>query len=430
MIVVDQPIALVDTPISIAARSFPPREPVTLTAVQTFPSGSRWQSHATFLADENGDVDVPREAPISGAYDGASAMGLFWSAERLPATSEPALGNTVMQPVHVLLEARSGGGAHAELTIERRVAGPGVTRHPLHLEGFLGTLFLPSGSGPHPAVIVLSGGGGGIDEYRGAILASHGYAALSLGYFGLPGLPRGLVNIPLEYFEGAVRWMRAQSWLRDHFLAVWGESRGGELALLLGSSFPEINAVVAWVPSGVVFWALGLAEPGDTRPRAAWRSRGRALPYLQEFNSNLGTAPPAEPGRPVAYTPFYLSHLQDRRAVERAAIPVENTKGPVLLVSGSDDQMWPSSALADIAFHRLEAHEHPYPYRHLKYAGAGHLIRVPYGPLTSRAFGLAVDGMQGYLCSVGGTPEADADAGVDAWKSTLDFLQKSANRHL
>jgi dienelactone hydrolase len=427
MIAVDQPITLVDTPVRIELRAFPPREPVTLMALHTFPSGSRWQSQATFLADDNGGVDVARQAPVSGTYEGVSPMGLFWSAERLPGKVQLAAGGGVIQPIHVRLEARSATVARAELTIERRVAAPGVTRHPLRFEGVVGTLFLPPGGGPHPAVIVLSGGGGGIDEYRGAILASHGYAALCLGYFGLPGLPRGLVNIPLEYFEAAIRWMRAQSWLRDHFLAVWGESRGGELALLLGSNFPEINAVVAWVPSGVVFWALGHAEPGDTRPRAAWTFRGKALPYLQEFNSNLGAAPAAERGRPVAYTPFYLSHLRDKQAVERAVIPVENTKGPVLLVSGSDDRMWPSSALADIAFHRLEANKHPYPYRHLKYAGAGHLIRVPYGPSTSRSFGLAVDGLEGYLCSVGGTPKADADASVDAWKSTLDFLREGAD---
>jgi dienelactone hydrolase len=61
-------------------------------------------------------------------------------------------------------------------------------------------------------------------------------------------LPRGLVKIPLEYFENAIRWMRAQPWLRDGFLAAWGPSRGGELALLLGATFSDINAVSAWVP--------------------------------------------------------------------------------------------------------------------------------------------------------------------------------------
>ncbi len=110
------------------------------------------------------------------------------------------------------------------------------------------------------------------------MLASRGYAAFNLAYFAEPGLPRGLVNIPLEYFENAIRWMRAQPWLRDGFLAAWGPSRGGELALLLGATFPDINAVSAWVPSGVMFWPIGLAEQGDTRPPASWTWRDKTRP--------------------------------------------------------------------------------------------------------------------------------------------------------
>ncbi len=425
MIVVDQPIALIDAAIAIELRGFPPRQPVTVTAIQTFPSGSRWRAHATFLSDNDGCVYVARQAPVSGTYDGVSAMGLIWSAERLPGEVQTPPADFIMQPWFAELEATSPDGVRAELTLERRVAGPGVMRHPIRTEGIIGTLFLPPGKGPHPAVIVLTGGGGGIDEYRGAVLASHGHAALNLGYFAMEGLPRGLVNIPLEYFENAIRWMRAQPWLRDHFLAVWGESRGGELALLLGATFAEINAVIAWAPSGVVFWALGLAEPGDTRPRAAWTFRGKPLPYLQENNASMEPSPVVEPERPVAFAPFYLSHLRDARAVVRATIPVEKTRGPILLVSGTDDQMWPSSTLADIAMRRLEAHHHPYPFRHLKYRGAGHLILVPGGPRTTRTLRLQVEGMSGRLLSQGGTPKADAEAGVDAWRSLLEFLEAS-----
>jgi hypothetical protein len=54
----------------------------------------------------------------------------------------------------------------------------------------------------------------------------------------------------------------------------------------------------------------------------------------------------------------------------------------VQLVSGLDDQMWPSSDLADIALRRLETHRHPFPFRHLKYPEAGHTILVPYWPLS------------------------------------------------
>jgi hypothetical protein len=68
----------------------------------------------------------------------------------------------------------------------------------------------------------------------------------------------------------------------------------------------------------------------------------------------------------------------------------------VQLVSGVDDQMWPASDLADIALRRLEAHRHPFPFRHLKYPEAGHTILVPYWPLSElRVVTLArVEGLQ------------------------------------
>ncbi len=83
MIVVDQPDALMDVPIAIELREFTPRQAVTVTATQIFPSNSRWQAHATFMTDESGTVGIARQAPISGSYEGAAAMGLIWSAERV-----------------------------------------------------------------------------------------------------------------------------------------------------------------------------------------------------------------------------------------------------------------------------------------------------------------------------------------------------------
>jgi dienelactone hydrolase len=428
MIIVDQPDALIDQPIAIALRGSTPRQPVSVTATQTYAEATRWQSRATFISDDGGQVDLTRQAPVSGTYEGVAPMGLFWSMSLVPSEARPVPPGAIMLPVPIRLEAEGADGQRAEITIVRRVAGPGVTRHVIRTGGIVGTLFLPPGPGPHPAVMVVSGGGGGIDEFRGAILASHGYAALALGHFAVEGRPRGLVNIPLEYFETAIGWMRAQGWFDSRLLAVWGASRGGELALLLGATFPEINAVAAWVPSGAVFWALGLAEPGDTRPRAAWTFRGRALPYLQENNTS-GDPPPAHlSGRAVAYTPFYRSQLRDARAVERATIPVEKIRGPVQLVSGVDDQMWPSSNLADIALRRLQTHRHPFPFRHLKYPEAGHMIMVPYWPLADvRVITLArVEGLQEALLSQGGTAKADAEAGVDAWRDLLVFLDDAA----
>ena len=213
MIVLDKDRALIDDTVAIRLKGFSPRQPVTITATQTFYDSSRWQAHATFTSDDLGCVDVSRQAPISGTYDGISPMGLVRSAERLPGEAQPVSVGSIMRPLPIEIEALSRDGRRAPATLERYVAGRGVTRHPIRSEGIVGTLFLPSGAGPHPAVLVVSGGGGGIDEFRGAILASHGYAALALGHFGLEGLPRGLVNIPLEYFENAIGWMRRRGWL-------------------------------------------------------------------------------------------------------------------------------------------------------------------------------------------------------------------------
>jgi hypothetical protein len=88
-------------------------------------------------------------------------------------------------------------------------------------------------------------------------------------------------------------------------------------------------------------------------------------------------------GEELIETPLYLAWLRDATAVERSSIPVERIQGPVLMVSGKDDAIWPSFVMAEIARRRLETHRHRYPFAHLAYDGAGHSILVPYGPTTT-----------------------------------------------
>ena len=190
MVVVDQPVALIDQPIAIELRGFPAREPVTVTATQTYADATRWQSRVTFVSDDDGRVDLTRQAPVSGSYHGVAPMGLFWSMKRLSGDARAIPAGSIMRPLPIHIEATGADGRRAGTTIERQVAGPGVTRHDIRTAGLVGVLFLPPGAGPHPAVLLVSGGGGAIDEFRGAILASHGYAALALGHFAQTGLPR------------------------------------------------------------------------------------------------------------------------------------------------------------------------------------------------------------------------------------------------
>ena len=315
-IIVDQPSALYDTAVSIVVEGLVPENPATLTATFHIPGSVPWRSHATFTADSDGRVDLTRQAPVAGTYGGVAPMGLFWSASPVRAET-PAAPDGVMRPRIVRLEAEAAGLSSANVTLERLWAGPGVTRLVVNEGGVIGTLFLPPGAGPHPAVIVLGGSDGGISEHRSALLASHGYAALSLAYFRCHGLPRSLVNIPLEYFENAIQWIRAQTWLHDHFLAVWGVSRGGELALLIGSTIPQINGIVAYVPSGVLHGGFGPDDASNDGLCAAWSYRGRSLPYLRENNTADDPASVDYRVAPVAEAPRYLALLRDVSAVER-----------------------------------------------------------------------------------------------------------------
>jgi dienelactone hydrolase len=105
--------------------------------------------------------------------------------------------------------------------------------------------------------------------------------------------------------------------------------------------------------------------------------------------------------------------------VERAIIPVERTQGPILLISGQDDQLWPSTMLAQIALRRLTQHAFAFPVEHLGYPSAGHLIGIPYTATTVRH---ARHRVLGHDFSFGGTPAGDAFARADSWPKVLVFL--------
>lgn len=117
----------------------------------------------------------------------------------------------------------------------------------------------------------------------------------------------------------------------------------------------------------------------------------------------------------LALCPAYERALDDDQARERATIPLECIAGPVLLSSGSDDQMWPAAALCELAMTRLVRREHFSADRHLTYDGAGHLLALPGSrPTDTGRF------------AVGGSPAADAHASDDAWPHVQDFLKRNA----
>jgi dienelactone hydrolase len=414
--------ALIDAPVSIQLTGFL-AEQLTLCAEMANYLGCTWASQATFVADQHGRVDVADQRPIAGTYEQPDAMGLFWSMTPIRGAEPEGIYPTSIASLHVRFTAEVNGSVIASGQVDRWLMAPNVSRTEVRDEGLVATLFRPRDSGTHPTVIVVGGSGGGLWEAPAALLASHGFVTLALAYFGIDPLPPGLREIPLEYFGKGIRWLRRQEGAQPQPLGVLGQSRGGELALLLGATFPEVGAVVAYVPSGVLWMGIQLGDAARTQAVPAWTFDGRPIPFMRR---GIDAAAVDWTHQPVALSPGYCAALQDSEIVEHATIPVERSRGPILMISGQEDHM-SSRKLAEIAEQRAKHYNFSFDVEHLSYPDAGHLLTLPYLPTTIRQSRHPIRHVD---VDYGGTPAGDAFARADSWPKVLKFLQKNLDQHL
>jgi dienelactone hydrolase len=375
----------VDEPFTIILRNLSPWQPVTLRARFVDGYDVEWTSSATFRAGLGGTVDVSRQSPVEGSYTGTDPMGLVWSADGQGASYAISLRP---RPLFITVET---GGEKAGVRVVRNLLTDEIVCSDVRERGLYGRFFRPASGGPVPGVLVVGGSEGGLAPYvmrEAALLASHGFAALALAYFYAGSLPYRLAGIPLEYFGGAIHWLKDQAAVRGDRLGVVGTSRGGELALLLGAHYPELGAVVSYAGSGFVF-------PSPVGQEPAWTFRGKPMPWI-----------------PNPFDTFQASPRQ----IEKARIPVERIMGPVLLISGDADQVWPSTQLSQVAMERLGPSERPYHDEFRHYPDAGHGIQPPYLPATPGTY------------YYGGEPAGNAAANEDSWRRILRMLDVRLRR--
>jgi dienelactone hydrolase len=412
--------ALIDVPRQIRVEHVEPGQTVEITTL-TRRNGVLWQAQAAYTAGDDGAVDLTRDAPVSGDYKGLAPMGLIWSQSPVDSPSREHFNHPVTDALVTDVVARVAG-AQAQASFTQRLALDGVTRHEVREEGLVGTLYLPAGSKPgsHPAVMILNGSGGGINEPRAALYASRGYAAFALAYFKAPGLSDYISNTPLEYFQTGLRWLRKKVQPKHDFVAISGQSRGGELVLLLGATFPkEVSAVVAYVPGAVVHSGQNACDPKIGREGPTWLLGGKPLPHVWENNRTATWAPFDEGPSPHRHEKAILTALQDPDAVARARIRVEEIEGPVMLLSATDDGSWPSSLYSKMVQDKLAEVKHPYPVEWLDYENGGHSILFPYVPTTQLVYAHPVSGK---FSTSGGNPKDNARADQESWEGVKKFL--------
>jgi dienelactone hydrolase len=142
----------------------------------------------------------------------------------------------------------------------------------------------------------------------------------------------------------------------------------------------------------------------------SWTAGGAPVPFLPYALASFEKG-----GVYALYHDALLTLSQHADAI----IPVERIKGPVLLISGKQDKLWPSAVMGDQIMARLAQAKIRYARQHLSYDNAGH---AAFG--KPAALGVTIP--PAMIAAAGGTAEGNQAARVDSWPKTLAFLHQAS----
>jgi dienelactone hydrolase len=404
-LVVEPADGLVDQIPEIRVEGAPDGNPVTLTISTTDAAGHRWQS-VTASGDSGSGGNTDQSEP-------------WWSMEFASEGKAPVAFTAPPDQLEYKLRGEAGLEVATAVATRRWLAGA-ARGETVVGDGYRLTTFAPDGGGDHPGVLIIPGSvGAAALEPMAALLASHGYATAVLAYIQEPGLPPSLREVPIEALAAGYRSFAASSAVNADRIVVLAASvaTGGALAMLINAADIDPRGLVAISPTHVVWQALG--DGGPPPKASSWTLAGAPLPWTrmrgerllpQMIDHALFDRFHRHP-RPKALhlLAAYAAGLSEGSADEPAALAVERIRCPLLLLSGQDDQMWPSVTMAD----SIMARRHRADDRHLTFPDAGHFFRPPLTPTTVP--------WNDSLFS-GGTAAGNARAQAEGWQAIRNFL--------
>jgi dienelactone hydrolase len=242
----------------------------------------------------------------------------------------------------------------------------------------VGVLVLPSGPGPHPAVVFVNGSGptdraaGGLCPPLWEHFAQHGFASLS---WDKPGVGQSTGDFESQTFDdrarealAAVRFLRGRSDIRAEQVGLWGFSQGATVVPLAASLSSDVAFVISVSGSQVLAWeqdiyrvgaelrADGFAE-ADVAEAVAFARRRMAL------IRGAGPFEALEESQTVVEhrSWFPYAHRCDRARFRSGGLMVEHDPGPswerarcpVLAIFGQNDRSCPVERSVAVVRQRL-----------------------------------------------------------------------------
>ncbi|MCI4388972.1 hypothetical protein PGIGA_G00092190 [Pangasianodon gigas] len=398
---------LVDEKIRIIVTNLNPNQEVTLHCLHPSEDKDFWEAFGHYVSDEHGTVTVAKDASVGGTYTGVESMALMWSLRPVPGsrTGLRLRKRDVLSPMIFHISVYDGHIPQdfnqltplVTIVIERWYTAPGVQRVEVYEKGVRGTLFIPPGPGPFPAVLDMWGGGGGLVEYRAALLASHGFVAFALEYLSTEEAK----DINVTYFEVACQIMQEHPMVLRDRVALLGLSFGASVVLSMAAYSSVIKPRCCICISGSHVTPV----------------RNTMSEVYEGFNRMLHKVRIEE--NEVIWRDLILPIPTD----PAEKVDVGQIRCPLLLVVGTDDQNWATLESAEDMERITEKAGNRHLLKILIYPGAGHLIEPPYTP-HHRASNFMVAGKEKVIMLWGGQTKLHAYAQEDSWEKILDFLHQ------
>jgi len=388
-----------DDPFAISVTGLVPGVVVTLRTELYSGSGTIWRSEAQIHADANGVIDLEKNVPVGGPWNEPDILGPFWTLQNTKEkTNDSSLYDNSDQTI-AMIQVRDGDKTLAQKLVVLRNRDIGVSTVEVRNNAVSGTFYSPSSTKRMAAVIVLSGSEGGVPRAEAALVASHGHPTLALAYFGFDKLPTDLERIPVETVDRAVSWLSTQPGVDPNHIVVMGGSKGAELALLAASLNKHIAGVIAFAPSSVVYEGIG----SSTASVSSWTYKDVDIPFASYVHNDTYT----KSHRLIdLYDPTYGA------APPKSRIAVEKISGPILLLSGQADLLWPSGRMANEIATRIKNNGFKFELTNLQFDDVGHAVaRIPLRPTADSV-------------RLGGSARSIAHANIESWRAIVSFLAK------
>ena len=131
---------------------------------------------------------------------------------------------------------------------------------------------------------------------------------------------------------------------------------------------------------------------------SSWSENGVSIPFVPFASYDYSKIVNNQ------FVEVYRLSLEQTKSVKNATIEVENINGPILLLAGKEDTMWPSNQICEMIIQRLNENNFPFWFKLYSYENAGHTLN------------------DGYI--MGDNEEGNKKVRIDSQKRTFEFLNR------